>query len=103
MQGPAHRTHDQKGEPWAEPNGSRDDPQSPRWQTVHCSCSPVAIAGQLALAMVNELLTDEILTGRASRLAPSPVPSLSLRGRAAYRKVANSIRASANPAVRNHV
>jgi len=45
--------------------------------------------------MVNELLTDEILTGRASRLALSPVPRLSLRGRAAYRKVANSIRASA--------
>jgi len=45
--------------------------------------------------MVNELLTDEILTGRASRLAPSTVPRLSLRGRAAYRKVANSIRASA--------
>jgi hypothetical protein len=46
MQGPADRTNHEKAEPWAEPNGSRDNPQGPGGQIFHCSCSPVAPAGE---------------------------------------------------------
>jgi hypothetical protein len=64
MQGPAHRTHHEKGEARAQPNGSRDDPQSPRWQTVHWfpRCTG---GGHIPPKTVNNLLMLSRPAGRA--------------------------------------
>jgi hypothetical protein len=63
-----------KGEPWAEPNGSRDNPQSPSGQVFDCSCSPVALAGRRAPETVNNPSTELGCDGprhRAMRVLPA--------------------------------
>jgi hypothetical protein len=44
MQRPADFPDHEKGEPWAEPYGSGNNPPSPSWKTVHCLCSPITLA-----------------------------------------------------------
>src|SRR6202011_5749685 len=66
-QGPADRTNHEKGEPWAEPNGSRDNAQGPGGQIFHCSCSAVAPAGRIAPETVNNPSTPAPRRRRSSR------------------------------------
>ena len=45
-----------KGEPKAERYRYRDHPQSPRWQTVHCSCPPSLAEPTLTLEWLRSYL-----------------------------------------------